>query len=702
MMATDRFVPSSNRLMGLAKARLPILGLALAMALLAQHMVDRRAQLEAAAALYAFAAILYALAAQPVIRKREELSTPQAQQALNSLLWALILGGLAFAGSAHNRFTLQGLLAWGVGLALCFWATSSGAQGQRTTSLWQRLAVGRWCVPWHVVALIAAVLVGASLRLYQLREFPADLGWDLPYNYFDARRVLRGEHLIFFPDNMGREGMFFYLIAAVSKLSKLSAYTLRLTSALVGIATIPALYALAKECADEETAVYAAFLLATNKWHLSLTRSGYRVSLLPLFAILTLYGLARSLRRGRGRDWVWAGLFLGLGLWTYKAFTFAWPTFLLCISAYALLSLRHRTQEGGSEGSSWSPERWVRPPKQILKGAGLALLVATIAVAPMMRFIMEAPETYLARERHGAHLVKESLRGRASMLESTAQNVLTSLLMFHYEGDGNSRFGVPFQRHLGLVSGALFALGLASAMGRFRQGPNLLLLLGLAGFTAPMTFSMLAGEKPNLFRSAGTIGPALVLGAMVLRALRSAFTELWARIANQEFAVILSSGPTKRHVVYALRPHRKWALLPLLVAAAMFMGEYRETTRIYFRDFRRFAPDEANYSVALEMAKAILSFKDGPAYIKTWPHWYDGRAVQVHLDAAGYPPPEELVELHPDRPPLAHFQGKMLILLHPEDQESLNILRAFFPRYAVRMEHLPGGRPALVLFSGER
>ena len=40
-----------------------------------------------------------------------------------------------------------------------------------------------------------------------------------------------------------------------------------------------------------------ALLLAVNKWHIVLTRSGYRVSLMPLFAILALYGLARGLRR---------------------------------------------------------------------------------------------------------------------------------------------------------------------------------------------------------------------------------------------------------------------------------------------------------------------------------------------------------------------------------------------------------------------
>jgi len=703
MTVADRFISPTPHRLGSSRARSPALGLALGIALLAQNWVDKRVQLGLASVVYVLAAFLYALAARPTIRTREEQTAFQPSRPLNvsHLLWALAFGGLAFASLGHNRFTFQGFLAWVIGLALCFSAMPPSKESRTARDLRQRLSAGRWCLPWSTLALIAATLVGAYLRLYQLPELPADLGWDLPYNYFDARRILHGDYLIFFPDNLGREGMFFYLIAAVSKLGKLNAYSLRLTSALVGISTIPAIYALARECADEETAAYAAFLLATSKWHLSLTRSGYRVSLMPLFAILTLYGLARGLRRGQNRDWAWAGLFLGLGLWTYKAFTVAWPTFLLCTGAYILLGLRRRAKPGAQEANEWPPERWARPPKQILAGAGLALLVAVIAAMPMMRFIVDMPEVYLQRELHGARLVEESLNGQTSWLKHAAQNVLTSLLMFNYEGDGNSRFGVPFQRHLGFVSGTLFVLGIAAAIGRFRQGGNALLLLALIGFTAPMTVSMLAGEKPNLFRSSGTIGPALVLGAMTLRALRGELGESF-HISSRTLKVTLNGGPASKSNVPVWKLDGGLALLPMLLIAAMLFNECRETSRIYFRDFRRFAPDEANYSVALEMAKAILSFEDGPAYIKSWPYWYDGQAVQVHLEAEGHSLTGELSDLHPDRPPLAGFHGKMLVLLHPEDTESLATLRTFFPRYAVRLEHFPGGRPSLVIFSGER
>ncbi|MCD6520486.1 MAG: glycosyltransferase family 39 protein, partial [Anaerolineae bacterium] len=526
--------------------------------------------------------------------------------------------------------------------------------------------------------LIGALLIGAFYRLYQLAELPADLGWDLPYNYMDIRRILSGEYLIFFPDNFGREGMFFYLAAALAKLGRLSPYSMRLTSAAIGIATIPALYLLAKECFDRETGVYAALLLAVNKWHIVLSRAGYRVILLPLFGTLVLLGLARSLRRGRARDWAWLGFSLGLGIWTYKAFSFAFPLAIGAVLAYALWAPRATTQK--AEGG-----RWGMPPLALLKGLGFALLIALVLATPMLRYMVDAPESYFARELHGARLVRSAMGENHTPWHALlSENLRRGVLMFNYEGDGNSRFGVPFQRQLGFVSGVLFILGLACALRRPLEGGNALLFLGLGGFLLPMVISMLPGETPNCFRSAGTIGVALTLAAGALRALRQAFVRALQGTASPQ-------------------PQRQspW-LLGLALVVGLWGAEAQESWRYYFEDFRQVAPDVANYSIAQELAKRIAAFEDGPAFIKEWPYWYDGRAVQVYLDAEGKRWGGELLKIDPQAPPLKGFQGKVLVLLHPQDRQSLSILEHYFPRWAVLEDHFPNGEVALIAFYGER
>ncbi len=669
--------------------------LSVGLAVVAQRLLDQRRLIGVAIGLYLVAAILFAFAgrSQYIAQDhRPRLSLIRLRG--KYLIWALVFGGLSLASFGRNRVTLQAALPWTLGVILCFVALPGPAAdplGIRWRRVWEALRRGVWRIPWRAWGLLVALIVGAYLRFYRLAELPADLGWDLPYNYFDAQRVLNGELWVFYPDNMGREGMFFYLIAAVAKLIGLGPYTMRLASALVGIAAIPAIYLLARECADCETAVWAALLLAVNKWHIVLTRSGYRVSLMPLFSILALYGLARGLRRGAPRDWAWCGLFLGLGLWTYKAFTFAWPTVVAVVAVYLLLNLWPKRGEGSGPEPSVNII-WSARPGAAIAGLGLALLVAVIVAMPMIRFILDSPDVYATRELHGVQLVADSLGQGGGQLQLYARSLLKGLQMFHYEGDGNSRFGVPYQRHFGLVSAALLALGAAWALARLRQRGHALLWMSALGLMVPMVVSMLPREAPNCFRSSGVIGPALVLAALPFTQLRCALAP-WVERGVGWLARLMN--------IERLRC-LEWALVPLILAGALWGAEAREAGRFYFRDFARITPSVANYSLAQELAETMIAFHEGAAYIKVWPHWYDGRAVSVHLGAAGRSELVELFEVAPDQPPLSYVRGKILVLLHPEDIQSLETLKAAFPRWTIKVDHYPDGQLSFIAFYGER
>ena len=696
----------SSRASGLVRrlqegeGRHQLLAFAVCLATVAQWLADKRTFLGAAVGLAIVSATLYALATSAARSERLRMRRARIGILTSYLVWALAFAALAFFGFQGNRITFQALLSWALAVVLCLHALPARAQVGGSPRSWGqnlgRLSDSMLRIRWTTWGLMLALLLGAFFRFHRLLEIPADLGWDLPYNYTDAQRILRGDYFVFFPDNFGREGMFFYLIAAVAKLMKLSPYSIRITSALVGVATIPAVYMLARELGDRETAAYASLLLAVNKWHIVLSRAGYRVSLMPLFSALALYGLARGLRRGRPRDWAWCGLFTGLGLWTYKAFTFMVPILAGTIILYALLA-RWRS----SRDLPPLPDIWAREHREVLRGLALFAIVAIVTATPMIRFVVDSPDLYLARELQASKLVSESMaRANTSTLSLYARNTLTSLLMFNYEGDANARFGVPFQRHMGFVSGVLFVLGLAGAFVRWRRGGNLMLAAAVLGLLAPMIVPMLAGEKPNLFRSSGAIGPALVLAALALASIRRSITRMGASVGTRAISLQLVGGQAVRARALTLRLNA--SLLPVLLIGVILLAETRESSRFYFQDFRRAAPDRENYSVALELARAIIAFEDGPTFIKTWPHWYDGRAAKAHLDAAGRAWTAELYELNPNSPPLAGFRGKMLVLMHPEDRQSLATLEAFFPRRATTLEHYYSGEPSFIAFYGQK
>jgi len=335
----------------------------------------------------------------------------------------------------------------------------------------------------------------------------------------------------------------------------------------------------------------------------------------------------------------------------------------------------------------------------------MLLLVAIITALPMIRFLIDQPEVYFARELQAAKLVGQSMgREQISRWKLYASNTKTSLLMFNYEGDSNSRFGIPFQRELGYISAALFVLGLAKIIARWKKGSNPLILVAFVGLLLPMIISMLYGEKPNLFRSSGLIGLCLVLVSSVIRDARMSLRNLLQRIHLPSWKIQIGEGESVRvrqiHLGFSLA--LVLSVAPVLLSTGLLVAELRDTQQVYFGEFREQAPDVGNYSVAREMAQTMIGFEEGPTFVKVWPHWYDGRAVTVHLNVAERAWTAELFEINPNTYPLADFQGKLLILMHPQDHASLETLRQSFPKHTTHTARFPTGLPAFIAFYGQR
>lgn len=670
----------------------------LGVAFVAQRALDQGARkplqyasLAVAAALFAFAFGEVALE-QPAVADAADASSAVVRlvQSLGPVALSLavaLVGCLNFGG---NRFRSMGLVLWVGGLAFCmvYLYISSGPRrfGEHIAALFagRTLAVSR---KWLLLGL--AIAVGAWLRLYQLEAIPADIGWDLPYNFADALAILRGEYRIFFPANMGREGMFFYLIAFVARLAPLSHFSIKLTSALVGILTIPALYLASRRLFPESVAFTAAFLLAVNRWHIVLSRSGFRVILLPLFVILLLYAVVRALQRYRPFDFALAGLILGLGFYTYLPFAFALVALAV---AFVLLLLSGRRFH------------W----RSLLPLLVLALAVAVVVYAPMGRYALENSKEYTARTLLQTQLLRGDENRTGLNVSSLLDNMRTTLLMFNVYGDGNPRFNVTGFRHFGLVSAVLLVLGAFYAIRRWRRGNNVLLLAFPVVFLLPSGLMALPRELPNIFRAAGAIGPALILAALPLCAVGERLAQLGAALPEWDYRIRLRLSAAEDAYEFVWRIGRRallW-LVPVAAISLLLLAEYRETRQFYFHDFVNVLPDRQNVSIAREMARQIIDYNDrGMAFIKVWPHWFDGRALAMYLGQETYKtwnPYLELDQLVPDQPPLSLIEDRALFLLNPADVEGLNQLRSIFGQVVYKPYLFPDGTPAFITVHVQR
>lgn len=115
---------------------------------------------------------------------------------------------------------------------------------------------------------------------------------------------------------------------------------LRVVSAAFGMAQLGALYFLGVTLFDRKTALIAAVVLAGFPLHVHFSRIGINNIADPVFGTLALAFLARGFQRGQQRDFVLAGLMLGLTAYFYEGGRLFYLPFALCwVGWLALLRL---------------------------------------------------------------------------------------------------------------------------------------------------------------------------------------------------------------------------------------------------------------------------------------------------------------------------------------------------------------------------
>jgi 4-amino-4-deoxy-L-arabinose transferase-like glycosyltransferase len=668
---------------------LGFLVLSFCLAYLAQNQLDQRKPLTPALAVYGLAILIFAA----LFFRRGLETKPKAAAATGqpvaweTYLLGMLVGILSFLGFAGNRIRLVGLIPWLGGLLMCLasldgWSRKpAGTKTDEPVPVVQRRGL---FLSWEWLALLVIVIVAAFFRLYRLDQIPADIGWDLPHHYFDVQRILKGEYSIFFPANQGREGMYFYLVALTSRFIGLSFFTLKLTPAWLGLLTVPVFYLAARQFFGREVGLYAALLLAVGQWHVAISRVGFRVILLPLFAILSLYFLGRALETRRSSHFGLLGLVLGFAMYTYKAAPFLPLGFLLAMFLYVLL---HR-------------QDW----RFALVGTLVTLGIAFIVYVPMARYGFDNPASYFQREQVQVNFIKQGMEGGASLVDVLAYDFKTGLLMFNYVGDPVSKVNVPFHRHLGFGTAVLFALGLGYLISRWKQGNNFVVLSFWFVMCLPAILSLVPFQgSPSLSHSAGAMGPALIMAALPLALTRRWLQEIVSALKTRRFFVSLRSESAEQ-----VREKRwEWKasarVLPVLLIVVFLLWESAGAYNFYFKEFVAVLPDRQNYSFARELARKLDDFSgQGLAYVKFWPHWYDGYALRMNLERQGEDWDGEVFDLSLSEPPLSTARGKVLFLVHPDDIESLALLQTAFTRWVTLESRDYEGRLAIIAFYGVR
>jgi 4-amino-4-deoxy-L-arabinose transferase-like glycosyltransferase len=468
--------------------------------------------------------------------------------------------------------------------------------------------IPRWL---FVAMLLLTLLIAAGLRLYRLPDLPLGLHYDEAANGILAGEIAGGAKLpVFIPSYTGKEVLFFYWAAFWMKLLGVTPLALRLSAALVGLATVAATYWAVCEllygCRGMRwSALFAAAFLATSFWHLVLSRYGFRAVTQPLMQALTVAALWRGLRLtcphlspspsplpqpgegresrrrrqgwGEGLPWlILAGLLCGLTAYTYLAAR-AFPIPL----AAALLTLLVAD--------------WIRRRAR-LRQMALFVLVATLILAPLAYYWWTHPGSFMTRAGQVA---------AASWAEAW-DGILDCLKMFFITGDPYIRFNIPFRPIFGPVTAALFIAGVGIVVLRICEfaglrvcrfaslqahddSPNPSPLCSSAPLqlasrvflfvylpTMLLPSALAAGEiTPSNLRAAGLLPFVYVFPALGLSTLQS----LISNLTNRQ----TSASASRRFFVIC---HLTFAILILVVltpfTAAAYFGDWAVSPALYY------------------------------------------------------------------------------------------------------------------------
>ena len=153
--------------------------------------------------------------------------------------------------------------------------------------------------------LITIVLVGIFLRFYKLEGFVTFLG-DQGRDAIIVKRIITLEHFpaIGPPTSIGQVYLgpfYYYFIAPWLLLSNFNPIGLA-----VGVAFFSSLYLLinyliVKELFDKKIALISTILLSFSSVLIDFSRFSWNPNLLPLFALLTVYFVIKSLKTNNVR-----------------------------------------------------------------------------------------------------------------------------------------------------------------------------------------------------------------------------------------------------------------------------------------------------------------------------------------------------------------------------------------------------------------
>lgn len=512
----------------------------------------------------------------------------------------------------------------------------SKSRKKRTTkgSSWQ------W---FEIIALIVVLLISLFLRIYKLSLLPFGFWYDEADNGLNALQIFSNPmNIPVFAPSTRLPAHLIYLIAISIKFLGQTVFSVRIVSVLFGVGTAAAAFLAGRELfGSRRIGILFAFLLAVSRWDLVWSRIGMHGITVPFFELLTFGLILRALRLQRFKDYLIAGLVMGLGLCFYVPFRF-FP--LIMIILLIATCITHR---------------------EYLKNAWRHILVFIFGVilisVPISQFAIFHGDDFWGRTSQVSIFTDRTIKeGIQTAIKTTGEHVA----MFTYKGDRNGRHNIPSEPMLDIVSGALFILGVSLCIYRINRPVSIILLCWLLFMLAPGIFS-LDFESPQSLRAIGSLPAAYLIALLPIHTLFEDQFHIFKRkksilIATSLILVFLAIGGFNYYGYFVRQANSSDSWL-----------EYSTRDTIIAREMNHYG-DKADFFVS-------TFYYDTPTIRYIAPSMTDYHRIETH-DTFPF-----LLEGHRD----------VIIFLDPDRTPVYEQIKTIYPNATFTEHKAPGERLAL-------
>ena len=373
----------------------------------------------------------------------------------------------------------------------------------------------------QLLGLCLILALAGVMRIWDLDTLPSGLSVTEAVSGLEGERVLNDGWIgIYSAEDHGHAAGPYYASALGVAAFGNSIFGIRLVSAIVGIATVAALYFIARRFYGPSAGFGAAAGLALFNLHIHFSRIAFTDIWWPLIGLLALGALGRAAHRGKRRNsgswaetgwWLVAGLLAGFGVYANRAH---WVFLIVAlILAWAWLVLGGRTRDSFFNVTLFS-------------------LVAALVAAPMGLWLSDDSTT-------GNGLFELGARGRGEWTEEGFGGKVAQLFSWYAE----SWDSFLFDPRTDITNGT----------GIIRAVPIIILLLAVAGLVImvaqhaqPMSWFVLGAVAllpfgQALINDAG-VDRMLVLVPLLALAFGVAFGFIYDMFAKQHFALGMIAG----------------------------------------------------------------------------------------------------------------------------------------------------------------